>query len=120
MDVVMSGSADATPNSQPSTVQSTTSEKGHQLTIASPGKKHNLTLDLNASSTKNISLTVPTSTAVDFRTSPGFVLTSPDVQMLQLASPELEKFIIQGLMGQNTPTPTQLVFPKNVTEEQGA
>lgn len=94
------------------------SEKGViQLTN---NKKRALTLDLKSSSSL---LTVPATSGVcgplaELKT-PGFMLTSPDVQMLQLASPDLEKFIIQGLMGQNTPTPTQIVFPKNVTEEQG-
>ncbi|XP_055354188.1 transcription factor Jun-like, partial [Paramacrobiotus metropolitanus] len=95
-------------------------------------KKRNLTLDLKASSTGSAvnsvnpialnQLTVPATSGAtaDLKTSPGFLLTSPDVQMLQLASPDLEKFIIQGLMGQSTPTPTtQIVFnPKNVTEDQ--
>lgn len=109
--------------SSSSVTATATNEKGP----ANNNKKRNLTLDLNKPSSH---LTVPatsgniitTSTGAqpaDLRTSPGFVLTSPDVQMLQLASPDLEKFIIQGLMGQSTPTPTQIVFPKNVTEEQG-
>ena len=49
------------------------------------------------------------------------VLSTPDVQMLKLASPELEKMIIsqQGNIC-TTPTPTQFICPKNVTEEQAA
>lgn len=49
------------------------------------------------------------------------VLQSPDLNMLKLASPELEKMIIQanGLVT-TTPTPTQFIFPKFVTEEQEA
>ncbi|XP_072173372.1 transcription factor Jun-like [Diadema setosum] len=49
------------------------------------------------------------------------VLSTPDVQMLKLASPELEKMIIsqQGTVC-TTPTPTQFICPKNVTEEQAA
>jgi transcription factor AP-1 len=45
------------------------------------------------------------------------VLSSPDLHMLKLASPELERFIIshQNLV---TTTPTQVFFPRNVTEEQ--
>ena len=124
MDVVEGAAAAAA--SQP-TSQSTPSVTvtAPTTTSPSPSKKRSLlTLDLNgptagqsqASSTA-ATLTIPA--GVDFRPSPGFVLTSPDVQMLQLASPELEKYIIQGLMGQNTPTPTKLVFPQNVTEEQG-
>lgn len=47
------------------------------------------------------------------------LLASPDLNMLKLASPELEKMIIQanGIMT-TTPTPTQFIFPKFVTEEQ--
>ena len=49
------------------------------------------------------------------------LLASPDLNMLKLASPELEKMIIQhnGLVT-TTPTPTQILFPKSVTEEQEA
>ncbi|GAU92284.1 hypothetical protein RvY_04384 [Ramazzottius varieornatus] len=111
-------------SAQPSTTSAATSTSKS----GGGGKKRNLTLDLkppdtSSSMTTTVSaastLTVPsTSSVLNIGSSPGFVLTSPDVQMLQLASPELEKFIIQGLMGQNTPTPTQIVFPKNVTEEQ--
>lgn len=47
------------------------------------------------------------------------LLSSPDLNMLKLASPELEKLIIahNGLVT-TTPTPTQFMFPKTVTEEQ--
>merc|ERR1712051_98654 len=45
------------------------------------------------------------------------LLTSPDVQMLKLTSPELEKFLIQNPT-LATPTPSGYVFPKSVTEEQ--
>jgi len=49
------------------------------------------------------------------------LLSTPDVQMLKLASPELEKMIIsqQGTVC-TTPTPTQFICPKNVTDEQAA
>ncbi|KAL6107478.1 jun [Pungitius sinensis] len=48
------------------------------------------------------------------------LLTSPDVGLLKLASPELERLIIQSGNGliTTTPTPTQFVCPKNVTDEQ--
>ncbi|XP_076042370.1 transcription factor Jun-like [Oratosquilla oratoria] len=49
------------------------------------------------------------------------LLTSPDLNMLKLASPELERLIIQqgtGLNTGNTPAPSQFFFPKTVTEEQ--
>merc|ERR1712004_61613 len=45
------------------------------------------------------------------------LLTSPDVQMLKLTSPELEKFLIQN-PALATPTPSGYIFPKSVTEEQ--
>lgn len=49
------------------------------------------------------------------------LLQSPDLNMLKLASPELEKLIIQANgMVTTTPTPTQILFPKFVTEEQEA
>ncbi|KAF0047257.1 hypothetical protein F2P81_000890 [Scophthalmus maximus] len=46
------------------------------------------------------------------------LLTSPDVGLLKLASPELERLIIQSCSGLTTPTPTQFVCPKNITDEQ--
>lgn len=49
------------------------------------------------------------------------LLQSPDLNMLKLASPELEKMIIQANgMVTTTPTPTQILFPKFVTDEQEA
>jgi len=66
-------------------------------------KRQNLTLDLNSSSSK--------------RSKVQSLLTSPDVQMLKLTSPELEKFLIQN-PSLATPTPNGYVFPKSVTEEQ--
>jgi hypothetical protein len=50
------------------------------------------------------------------------LLATPDFGMFMLASPDLERFIIQqnGLV-LTTPTPTtQIMFPKTVTEEQEA
>lgn len=47
------------------------------------------------------------------------LLTSPDVGLLKLATPELERFLLQ----QNSAallTPTQILMPKPVTEEQEA
>lgn len=46
------------------------------------------------------------------------LLTSPDVGLLKLASPELERLIIQSCSGLTTPTPTQFLCPKNITDEQ--
>lgn len=49
------------------------------------------------------------------------LLASPDLNMLKLASPELERMIIaQNGMVTTTPTPTQFLCPKYVTEEQDA
>jgi len=49
------------------------------------------------------------------------LLSSPDLKLLQLASPELERMIIQqNGMVTTTPTPTQFLCPKYVTEEQEA
>ncbi|XP_068449009.1 transcription factor Jun [Clinocottus analis] len=54
------------------------------------------------------------------RAKAGELLTSPDVGLLKLASPELERLIIQSSNGliTTTPTPTQFMCPKNVTDEQ--
>lgn len=50
------------------------------------------------------------------------LLSSPDLNICTLASPELERMIIQQQNGlvTTTPTPTQFLFPKSVTEEQEA
>merc|ERR1719312_1492036 len=66
-------------------------------------KRQNLTLDLNSASAKKNRVQN--------------LLTSPDVQMLKLTSPELEKFLIQNPT-LATPTPSGYIFPKSVTEEQ--
>jgi hypothetical protein len=72
-------------------------------------RKINMTLDLHPSSkTKQEKLNE--------------LLATPDLGMFMLASPDLERFIIQqnGLV-LTTPTPTtQILFPKTVTEEQEA
>ncbi|XP_051929205.1 transcription factor AP-1 [Hippocampus zosterae] len=73
--------------------------------------KHNMTLNLSdpANSLKP-----------HLRARAGDLLTSPDVGLLKLASPELERLIIQSSNGliTTTPTPTQFLCPKNVTDEQ--
>jgi len=66
-------------------------------------KRQNLTLDLNSASSKKNRVQN--------------LLTSPDVQMLKLTSPELEKFLSQNPT-LATPTPSGYIFPKSVTEEQ--
>ena len=70
----------------------------------------NMTLDLNgkvgSGNCKRARITVSASVAAP-------VLTTPDVQMLKMTSPELAKFLNAG---HNVSTPTP--FPKTVTEEQ--
>lgn len=68
------------------------------------------TMTLNLNDPKNFKPQL-TSKALD-------ILTSPDVGLLKLASPELERLIIQSCTGLTTPTPTQFVCPKNITDEQ--
>lgn len=70
--------------------------------------KQTMTLNLNDPKTFKPQLS---SKALD-------ILTSPDVGLLKLASPELERLIIQSCTGLTTPTPTQFVCPKNITDEQ--
>ncbi|XP_028817669.1 transcription factor Jun [Denticeps clupeoides] len=73
--------------------------------------KHNMTLNLaDPSGTLKPHL----------RAKASELLTSPDVGLLKLASPELERLIIQSSNGliTTTPTPTQFLCPKNVTDEQ--
>lgn len=71
--------------------------------------KSNMTLDFN------------TGVSAAKKQKMGTILASPDLNMLKLASPELERMIIaQNGMVTTTPTPTQFVCPKNVTEEQEA
>jgi len=70
--------------------------------------KRNMTLDFNG----GVSAKAKKTSAI---------LQSPDLHMLKLASPELEKMIIQANgMVTTTPTPTSFMFPKFVTEEQEA
>lgn len=71
-------------------------------------RKMNMTLDLDSdSNVKKQKL--------------NHLLASPDLNMLRLSSPDLERLIIQqNGMITTTPTPTQIVFPKYVTEEQEA
>ncbi|XP_023854987.1 transcription factor AP-1-like isoform X2 [Salvelinus namaycush] len=68
-----------------------------------------------------LNLADPTSTLKPhLRAKASDILTSPDVQLLKLASPELERLIIQSSNGliTTTPTPTQFLCPRNVTDEQ--
>merc|ERR1719309_1526852 len=68
-------------------------------------KRQNLTLDLNSASAKKKQVQS--------------LLTSPDVQMLKLTSPELEKFLSQNPT-LATPTPSGYIFPKSVTVPEGS
>ncbi|XP_034438820.1 transcription factor AP-1 [Hippoglossus hippoglossus] len=73
--------------------------------------KHNMTLNLSD----------PTgSLKPHLRAKASELLNSPDVGLLKLGSPELERLIIQSSNGliTTTPTPTQFICPKNVTDEQ--
>jgi hypothetical protein len=75
-------------------------------TRSTPQKRKTLTLDLNNS----------TSSAKKARVQ--HILTSPDVQMLKLTSPELAEFLSRNPT-LATPTPSGgYLFPKTVTEEQ--
>lgn len=73
--------------------------------------KRKLTLDLNRPSKKQRA-------GVSGNFNP--LLTSPDLNQLKLASPELERLIIQGptILGNSFPTPSQFMFPKSTTLEQ--
>lgn len=70
--------------------------------------KRNLKLDFNQD--KKSTLMLPLSTAE--------VLSSPDLNMLKVGTPELDNMILQTVNAVNTPTPSGLLFPKTVTEEQ--
>ncbi|MRA94204.1 hypothetical protein GH868_30220, partial [Bacillus thuringiensis] len=68
--------------------------------------KSNMTLDFNSRKTRATKI--------------GALLASPDLNMLKLASPELEKMLLANGSVTTTPTPTQFIFPRSVTEEQEA
>jgi len=67
-----------------------------------------MTLDLNSPLPPKRTRLLKNQTKAD-------LLSSPDVQKLKLASPDLERFITNP---HSLVTPTQVFFPKNVTEEQ--
>lgn len=85
-----------------------------------PQKRRALTLDLNASSSASNK-----KSKVGNPVANSHILTSPDVQMLKLSSPELADFIARN-QTLATPTPSgstggggsNYIFPKTVTEEQ--
>lgn len=69
-------------------------------------KRRALTLDLNSSAKKS-------------KVATSHILTSPDVQMLKLSSPELADFISRNqTLATPTPSGSNYIFPKTVTEEQ--
>lgn len=78
-------------------------------------KKRRLNMTLDLQQTSNIKSKTEKLVSSD-------LLATPDLGMFMLASPDLERFIIQpnGLV-LTTPTPTShVLFPKSVTEEQEA
>nr|CAD7573654.1 unnamed protein product [Timema californicum] len=79
--------------------------------------KRSMTLDLNLGSGRNNAKRPKFNPAVTAAP----VLSSPDLKMLKLGSPELEKLIIaqQNGLVTTTPTPnTPMLFTRTVTEEQ--
>ena len=97
-------------------------------------KKTSFTLDLASTKTSVTAQTAANKPKQDV-VRDGSVLASPDVGMLALATPDLERFILQqaygaATAGATTPpgaaaasivtTPTQVLFPRSVTEEQEA
>ena len=86
---------------QPTTV--TVAPNNYLPTDNARPDKTKLTLDFNQTPKKN-----------DTHNNPCF-LDSPDMQMLKVDSPELEKMILDNFTGDtSTPTPTQFVNPKNI------
>ncbi|MEE6495013.1 hypothetical protein FKM82_001928 [Ascaphus truei] len=73
---------------------------------------------LKQSLTLNLSDTTGIATKPHLRNKAAELLSSPD--FLNLASPDLERLIIQSSNGMvtTTPTPTQFLCPKHVTDEQ--
>uniref|UniRef100_A0A1E1XAP2 Putative transcriptional activator of the jun family n=1 Tax=Amblyomma aureolatum TaxID=187763 RepID=A0A1E1XAP2_9ACAR len=104
-----SGGSSARPTSmhQPTQQQQQQPQLSRRDDLSS--RKRSMTLDLNSAGR-------PERSAKQARCSS--LLTSPDLNMLQLASPELERLIIahNGLVT-TTPTPTTL-FSRTATEEQ--
>lgn len=78
--------------------------------------KRGLTLDLKNGPAKRTRLSV-TGPAMGQGGNPPPILTTPDVQMLKMSSPEMAKFL-NANNSLATPTPSGIIFPKTVTEEQ--
>ncbi|KAM8940505.1 LOW QUALITY PROTEIN: transcription factor JunD-like [Pelodytes ibericus] len=68
---------------------------------------------------KDLNLNLNDEVVANLKPHHGDVLTSPDLGLLKLASPELERLIIQsnGLVT-TTPTSSQFLYPKVASEEQ--
>ncbi|CAH2292904.1 transcription factor jun-D [Pelobates cultripes] len=68
---------------------------------------------------KDLNLNLNDQVVANLKPHHGDVLTSPDLGLLKLASPELERLIIQsnGLVT-TTPTSSQFLYPKIASEEQ--
>uniref|UniRef100_A0A8C5P7Z1 Transcription factor JunD n=1 Tax=Leptobrachium leishanense TaxID=445787 RepID=A0A8C5P7Z1_9ANUR len=68
---------------------------------------------------KDLNLNLSDQVVANLKPHHGDVLTSPDLGLLKLASPELERLIIQsnGLVT-TTPTSSQFLYPKVASEEQ--
>ena len=73
-----------------------------------PQKRKGLTLDLNATSTKKSKMVAD-----------AHILTSPDVQMLKLSSPDVADFLRKNpTLEPPTPSALGYMYPTSVTEEQ--
>ncbi|KAF5271225.1 hypothetical protein FQA39_LY08232 [Lamprigera yunnana] len=68
--------------------------------------KRNLTLDFNQA--KKPHLNVPSGNSV---------LSSPDMNMLQVDTPELEKMILANGITTSTPTPSGLIYSRQIAED---
>lgn len=84
-------------------------------------KKRSLTLNLNDAAPRKRTRLVNAATPSfsDAQSPP--ILTTPDVQMLKLSSPELAKFLTVGPDSLVTPTPSSvkgILFPKSPGEER--
>ncbi|XP_074643465.1 transcription factor Jun-like [Tubulanus polymorphus] len=116
-DPVSAASSNSKPQQQqPTTSKMETTMYGDDVQSQNSVRqlKRTMTLDFNSG------MSAIKSKKAKLANTPG-LLGSPDLNMLKLASPELERMIIQqNGMITTTPTPTQFLCPKFVTEEQEA
>ncbi|KAK5640718.1 hypothetical protein RI129_009265 [Pyrocoelia pectoralis] len=68
--------------------------------------KRNLTLDFNQAKKPHLNLSAGNS-----------VLSSPDLNMLKVGTPELEKMILANGISTSTPTPSGLIYSRTVAED---